>query len=270
MIQESELNLSINRFQESQYPTMAGIYHAAKSFGVAVEGTNLTDKLGLAGTLLIFPEFSRIRSQLQHVITLGHQIDHYFDSSIVNNPKALMNFNSLYPHLLEQHLGIDNILVKSVLGFFSQAMIVEKEIRKPYSENSPNQYRELINAVWVRMIVSHGTYLLGGNIDSVSFDRLKNTDEVYRDYETYINGKDFRNIPAGEKSYSLFLWTMVIQHKFDSMSRYRNKINGNPSMQAPDRDYVYLAANSGVNPHILGMTLKSMEMLPYVQKLQRF
>lgn len=254
------------------YPTIPGLYRAAASFQEAVEGTNLTDKLGLAGTLLIFPEFSEHRNRLQHVITLGHQIDHYFDYS-QNNPKALLNFNSLYPELLIKHYGKDNLLVKSLLGFFSQAMVVEKETRNPHTKNlvSENiQYRELINAIWVRMIVSLGTRLSGGNNDTISLLPVKHLDKIYGDYKNYIEGTDITDIPAGEKSHTLFLWTMAIQQKYDSISRYRNRINQNPFMEKTDKDYASLAIKSGVNPFVLHATLKSIELLPYLQKFQRF
>jgi len=254
------------------YPTIPGIYRAAASFQETVEGTNLTDKLGLAGTLLIFPEFSEHRNRLQHVITLGHQIDHYFDYS-QNNPKALLNFNSLYPRLLAKHYGKDNLLVKSLLGFFSQAMIVEKETRNSHTKSLVGkniQYRELINAIWVRMIVSLGTRLSGGNNDTISLLPIKHLSEMYEDYKDYIEGTNITDIPAGKKSYTLFLWTMAIQQKYDSISNYRNRTNLNPFIEKTDRDYVGLAIKSGVNPLVLHATLKSIELLPYLQKFQRF
>ena len=263
------LNLGL----DSQYPSALGVYCAAIAFKESVEGTNLTDKLDLSGTLLVFPEFSAHKTNLQHIITLGHQIDHYYDSCPIDNSKALRNFNSLYPKLLKEQYGQDNLLVKSLLGFISQAMIIEKQAHQSFerlSNTDTSLYRELINAVWVRMIVSLGTRLLGGNNDPISFGCYKNTNEIYDAYKSYIERAETSNIPGGEKSYTLFLWTMAIQEKYDSISKLRNSMEKNPYMEKSNKDYANLAIQAGVNPLVLYGTLKSIELLPYLQRLQRF
>lgn len=265
-------DLSVSHSTDNLYPTISGLYRAAISFNESAEGTNLTDKLGLSGTLLVFPEFSAYQASLQHVITLGHQIDHFYDSHLVNDPKALSNFNNLYPKLLEKQYNKDNLLVKSLLGFFSQAITVEKQAHQSFKNSGTTNisYRELINSIWVRMIVSLGTRLSGGSNDPISFSHYTGVDDIYDSHKNYMDGIDTTNVPGREKSYVLFLWTMAVQQKYDSISRRRNTINKNPFIDKPNKDYTSLAIQFGVNPWVLRSTLKSIELLPHLQRLQKF
>ncbi len=258
--------------RRSEYPTLSGIYHATASLPESVRGTNLTDKLGLAGTLLIYPEFSAQRGDLQHIITLGHQIDHYVDSADLVNSNALRNFNTLYPELLKKHYANDKSLIKSILGFYSQAIVIEKNARGLPADDmciENCKYRELINAVWVRMVVSVGTRLHGGENDPSSFIPIHDLHDAYDLYKDFINGLENKDLPS-KKQYVLFLWTMAIQQKFDSISRYRNNVNKNPFIEHSQRDYILLATEQGVNPLILQGTLSFIDTLPYLQRLQRF
>ena len=96
------VGMSERSLYRDMQPGILGIIAGLSSFNESCSGANLTDKLSLAGVMLIFPEFSEISEDVFNLITLGNQIDHYFYSLLENTEdlvfqkkSALINFNLL-------------------------------------------------------------------------------------------------------------------------------------------------------------------------------
>jgi len=256
-------------------PGLAGLKAGISSFKETCRGANLTDRLALAGVILIFPEFERHSNDMLYLITLGHQIDHYFDSVSTRtevegteNRQALQLFNIMFPDLLRNKHDKPQ-LITNMLGFFTQAIMVEKEHRsKDAGDIKVDEYREIANAIWVRMAVSYGRALCDQGPDEAGFKNFSNYNELKDYYGRYIGGADLSNVPDPERNYLLFLWTMATQIKFDEMSRRRNNLNGNTSFVASDNKYLKTALRSGANPLIIKASLFSLDLLPYLQELQ--
>jgi hypothetical protein len=259
------------------YPTPKGVIAGISALPEKIDGGNLTDKLGLAGVLLLFPELIRYKQGLILIIALSHQVDHYFDSAkqhsqdqVSRHQSSLTNFNTLYPDLLKHYYDENPELVKNLLGFINQAMIVEKHIRGSEEKGiiDPIDYRETQNAIWVRMILSGGYNLYNGSTDSTGSEHFNTYEEIEGAYREYIKGNKKDKLPGNERSYLLFLWTMFIQEKFDAMSVRRNRLNGNPCIDKPEGIYLSKLLNAGVNRRFVGLTSSAVDLLPYLQRYQ--
>lgn len=87
------------------YPRLTGIVAGIKSFSETCPGTILTDKLALAGTLMIFPEYAHLSKDLQLLITLGHHVDHHLDTNKLDEQSLVVRgFNTLYSIFLTRNL----------------------------------------------------------------------------------------------------------------------------------------------------------------------
>lgn len=252
------------------YPRMAGMGSAIATFGFTMEGTRLTDKLGNAGVCLMFPEFLPIASDILHVITLGHYIDHIYDQGTLwkrgeQDTTNIAQFNGLYESLLEKYYPQHTRLIQNILGFLSQAAIVENESHflTSFDQQQIQQYRELTNAIWVRLIVSTGNYLLDGTLDPIGFVPAVNQSHLSlrTAYDDYLSGQHLEAVPDGEKNYTLYLWTMAIQNEFDKSNRQGNMRDDNPSFETPHDEYARLAIRKGVHPAVLWLSTSTVSLL---------
>lgn len=271
---------------KSIYPSLSGIETGLKCLIIRpLPGENLTDTIGLAGTLLLFPEHAGFARALQHLITLGHQIDHHYDSlnsepKKGKNKQSIIYFNHLYSDFLQKLPNEDlkkedkKILVKSSLGFFTQAMIVEQQYRYKLNKSKGfnsfikrEHYRQLMNAIWVRMAISFCNGISGQQVDPISF-KSGELEEIAELYKPFISGQSLDNIPQGKKSYVLFLWTMAIQAELDSYSLNGNNPNINPVMENDGKKYIDLAVKKGVNRIWLNVTLVVVNKLSSLRKFK--
>ena len=238
------------------YPKPEGLIQAARVMcrPVKAEEAMHTDKLGLVGICLVFPEFKTIVDEIETLIVLGHQIDHLMDEGGENcsRKEILRNFNVLYPRHLRPNYQNPR-LVQNTLGFLSQSLIVEKEIRllslEGVDEKQIISYRELINAIWVRMIISFGFGLLTEELDEVGFltppYKYSDLESAHHDY---IQGLNLSTVPGKKRNYLLFLWTMAIQDIYDQSSIRNNSSHEIPALQNNQPQYGQKAINSGLHP----------------------
>ncbi|OGG31065.1 hypothetical protein A3I51_04290 [Candidatus Gottesmanbacteria bacterium RIFCSPLOWO2_02_FULL_38_8] len=118
------------------------------------------------------------------------------------------------------------------------------------------EYRELINAIWVRMIVSYGSGLTSGTIDNIG-DRNHSHlsyEELRQAYSRYIEGQDF-DVPGGRRNYALFTMTMAIQELFDRVYLKYNQDADIPGLNGLDIGYRSKAIAQGVRPLFLASML---------------
>ncbi|MBM3292699.1 hypothetical protein FJY84_08485 [Candidatus Bathyarchaeota archaeon] len=249
--------------ENNSLPTAEGIYQAIHSLGHRLEDSRLTDLLGNAGVHLVFPEFSPIAHNLQHLITLGHQVDHINDEGPFFTKKKdrsnnLATFNLLYSDFVRLHR--DNpYLLRNIVSFLSQAAMVESVA---HSWTNPTEtdiinYRELVTAIWARMIVSYGTGLTIGYFDPIG--NQANVTAGYRElqeaYSPYIRGEEIDNLPGGKKNYVLFMWTMAIQDEFDRIFASDNRQRGIPAFQSSESRYRGEMRRFGIKPLIFAGTI---------------
>src|SRR3989344_1873708 len=175
-------------------PTIDGILSAAKATLMPIEDGNLTDHLGIAGTCLVFPEFGNIAHELAILEVVGHGIDNIIDEGPNyrghrgDHEPNIIIFNHAYSQLLQatfahnpSHSGL---ILKNSLGFLSQAAQVENEAHsQKMSLEKQTEYRELINAIWVRMMVSYGCGLQGGAVDPIGKNLVLNYSELAQLYK---------------------------------------------------------------------------------------
>src|SRR3989344_2692217 len=175
------LNKELIKSQDS-YPELSGIFTGIFSFKEHCQGTNLSDRIALAGINLLFPEYFKYGKNLQHLITMTHQIDHFFDVGIqenyqLNNSISIINFNDLYSDFLKANLEDNFQQTKSILGFLTHVFLIEKKARQLKIQSSSEEaklYRELLNTVWVRMSVSFCEGQMGRETDSAGLAKVHN------------------------------------------------------------------------------------------------
>ena len=125
------VTLLLERQVPQHIPTAEGICAAFNVRRCAVEGTNLTDRLGLMGVCSVFPEFAAVGDQLQLLITTAHGIDHVYDEGDhykrkVPGPTNIQNLNDLYGQLYDRYSNQPQHeeLLENTLGFLFQAATV--------------------------------------------------------------------------------------------------------------------------------------------------
>lgn len=248
--------------KEKSIDYLRGIPAALNTLHYRSPESRLTDILGNAGLHLVFPEFAPVAPHLQNLIVLGHQIDHINDEGAnFARPRHDVNvaiFNVLYSNLVRLHY--DNpVLLSNVVSFLSQAATVER-MSHAWSAPSPvdvRNYRELINAIWVRMIISYGSCLSSGVLDPIG--NQKNSSLIYEEllalYEPYIAGFDYASLPGGKRNYVMFKWTMAVQDEFDRLNRSSNVDLSLPTFRDRKENYRRDAIQAGINPLMLACTL---------------
>jgi len=241
-------------------PTTEGLLAAASVRHSAVEGTNLTDRLGLMGVCSVFPEYAAIGDQIQLLITTAHGIDHVYDEGdhymrSIPGPTNIQNLNKLYRELYETYSNQPQYeeLLENTLGFLFQAATVEKAARLTSIDPlDPTEYRELMNAIYVRMVVSFANTLVNPDqpVDVIGSNcRDLKAEELAREYAGFIDGKGLELIPQGVRSHALFLWTMIIQQQFDKCAATVNQRKGIPGMVGVDgTTYTERAIEAGIRP----------------------
>lgn len=236
-------------------PSIDGVMASTKAIlnPENADGANFTDKLGLAGICLVFPEFEKIRPELLRLITMAHSIDHYVDEVYNDSSKreSIQNFNSLFTEFIKDNFSKNDTseLLKNSMGFIEQGFVVEKYARSlenPASEEE-KRYRELINAVWTRMVVSYGSGLLHGQLDDIS--QIKGDfNHINEIYKPYINGTSLDEVPYGLKNRALYLWTMSIQAVYDKEWEKPNNARGVLTLNNCTNSYDTQAIEAGINP----------------------
>lgn len=213
--------------------------------------------MGMIGVAMVFPEFVPIASDVQMLITLAHGIDHIYDEGadhqrIVGGPTNLEHFVKLQK-LFQERFHKNSDLYASTLGFLAQVVTVEGAAHSGYYEK-PRElkiYRELINALYARMVVSFGSSLVLPilKVDRIGEDAADfDPDKLAAAYSDYRNGIGIDILPGKTRNYALYLWTMIVQQQFDKFSAKHNRQKGVPGFTTNDTYYKEAAVRAGIKP----------------------
>jgi hypothetical protein len=230
------------------------------------------------GVCSVFPEFAAVGDQLQLLITTAHGIDHVYDEGDhykrkVPGPTNIQNLNDLYGQLYDRYSNQPQHeeLLENTLGFLFQAATVEKAARPTSTDFlDPAEYREVMNAIYVRMVVSFANTLVNPSqpIDAMGNNgRDLSAKELVREYAGFINEHELESIPAGHRSHALFLWTMIVQQQFDKRAAAVNERKGIPSMATADVSYDKRAVEAGINPAAIKGARLAIKSLVSLKKL---
>ncbi|MEO6508418.1 MAG: hypothetical protein ABIO02_00540 [Patescibacteria group bacterium] len=257
----SHVDERIRSDHTSQIPSWRGIRAGVAAWQHSEEGSTLTDRMGLAGICLVFPEFQPLGAELQLLITLAHGIDHVYDEGDqykrpFNQLPNLQNLNVLYDKFYNKYKDAPDELFTNTVGFLSQAATIERSNHEatPQGEEKVVKYRELINAIWVRMIASFGHQLLNPNNlpDTIGIEgKDLSNKELWGLYEGFIKGENLDALAEGKKTHLLYTWTMAVQEQFDHVYREPNRSKNLPSFTQRTDYYKNSAIKEGIDPLIL-------------------
>jgi hypothetical protein len=236
---------------------MHGAYEAFRARKLQTEGSTFSDTAGVMGVLMVFPEWAPHRQNILEIITTAHQIDHHFDTG---TGKEL--FNQKFTELIEalKDKKYKTSTIAQFTGFLSQAATVESAVshQPPNTPEEIRIYRETINSIWTRMVVSFVSSETDDQIDQIS--QTQGTyPELCAAYESYRQGEKLDLIPNGEKSYLLYLWTMAIQNIYDRVNGPQNSYYHRSTDPLPNPYYRREAIRRGVNPLLMTFTEAAIE-----------
>lgn len=245
---------------EKPIPSIRSIAAALPTCRHSYEGTNLTDRMGMVGVAMIFPEFVPVSNDVQLLITHAHGIDHIYDEG--PNYQRLEGGPSNLQYYLKTQEYFDakfkekSAIYSSTCGFLAQVETVEIAAHNGYYQTVAElqAYRELINAIYTRMVVSFGYMLVAPkqDVDHIGLEAAElDPDALASKYQDFRNGKNIDNIPYGARNYALYLWTMIVQQQFDTFSASHNQNKALPGYIEPNAYYADRAKAVGIKPTMI-------------------